>query len=169
MAGLGDIDRRSFLRAHLTAESFLPRPPWSSEEAVRSACTGCGRCVEVCPQRIVRLDRRNQAFLDFMQAECTFCGLCRDACEEEVFDRAAQIPFPNMAKIGEECLAARGIVCRSCGDACPEEAIRFAMRRGGPSLPSLDAERCTGCGACLGTCPADAIAMIARESEAHHG
>lgn len=169
MARLGDIDRRSLLRGRLKAEPFAPRPPWSTAESVRSACTGCGRCVDTCPQHIVKLDRRNRATVDFTDAECTFCGRCAEACEEPVFDRSAGQSFAHAVKIGGDCFAARGIVCQSCGDACPENAIRFTLRLGGPSLPSLDPDRCSGCGACLGACPAGAIATSAREVETCHG
>ena len=169
MSGSGHIDRRALLRGRLTPEPFLPRPPWTTDESVRSACTGCGACVEMCPQHIVKLDRRNLVSIDVTDAECTFCGICVEACGEEVFQRTLQPVFAHAAQIGAECFAARGIVCQSCGETCPEEAIRFQVLVGGPALPSLDADRCSGCGACLGVCPAGAIALIPRELEACHG
>jgi ferredoxin-type protein NapF len=61
--------------------------------------------------------------------------------------------------ISDACLARIGVVCEACGDACPECAIRFALRRGGPPLPSLDQDRCTGCGACVPICPVGAISL----------
>ena len=139
------------------------------DESIRSACTGCGACVEACPQHIVILDHRNLASVDLTDAECTFCSFALEACEEGVFDRA-QVPiFAYAARIGMECFATRGIVCQSCGETCPEDAIRFQVRIGGPALPLLDPDRCSGCGACVGACPAEAIVMAPREAETCHG
>jgi ferredoxin-type protein NapF len=71
---------------------------------------------------------------------------------------------PTGGAISEVCLARAGVVCQACGDACPEQAIRFAPRRGGPSLPSLDEDRCTGCGDCVPTCPVGAIGLPERRA-----
>ena len=61
--------------------------------------------------------------------------------------------------ISERCLAARGVYCRSCADACAAAALRVAPALGGTVRILVDAERCTGCGDCVRTCPADAIAL----------
>jgi ferredoxin-type protein NapF len=67
-----------------------------------------------------------------------------------------------------DCLAARGVVCRSCGDSCPHAAIRFWPRIGGPALPEILDDACTGCGACVGVCPVSAIEVRERPDEARH-
>jgi ferredoxin-type protein NapF len=66
---------------------------------------------------------------------------------------------PAGLAISDACLAHVGVVCEACGDACPERAIRFSLRHGGPPLPSLDEDRCTGCGACVPICPIGAISL----------
>jgi len=68
------------------------------------------------------------------------------------------------ATIGPACLASRGVHCQCCADACPEQAIGFTPRLGGPPLPRLDADRCTGCGDCIASCPAGAIALAGAEA-----
>lgn len=168
MTGTGiDLGRRGFLTGRVVARAHAVRPPWARETAVASACTGCGACVEACPQTIMSLDRDERPVLGFEAGECTFCGLCAQSCPEPVFDRALPA-FEHVVAFGEACFARRGIVCQSCADACPETAIRFSPRIGGPALPVLAADRCTGCGACVSACPAQAIAVAAPVAEARH-
>jgi ferredoxin-type protein NapF len=156
-------DRRNFLRGRFVPDYVL-RPPWSREASIMEACTGCGECVPACPQDIISLTGGHPVIT--FSSECTLCGACADVCPEPVFDRT-RMAFPHVARIGEACFAARGIVCQSCGDVCPETAIRFAMRLGGPALPELKADRCTGCGACIAACPADAIAYSVTAEAIH--
>lgn len=48
------------------------------------------------------------------------------------------------------CLAHQGTACSVCSERCPEDgAITVTAGR-----PTVVAERCTGCGACVGACPA---------------
>lgn len=162
-----DLGRRGFLTGRPVSRSLVVRPPWTRERAVASACTGCGACVAACPQAIVALDRDGRPALCFDGGECTFCGACAQSCPEPVFDRAVPA-FEHVVVFGETCFARRGIVCQSCADTCPETAISFRPRLGGPALPDLAAERCTGCGACLSACPAQAIAVALPHAEAGH-
>jgi len=104
--------------------------------------------------------------LDFSQSECTFCGECAQACPEPVFLAERVFRLPVVAAISDDCLAQRRIACQSCAEACSEQAIRFRPRMGGPFVPELDGAKCTGCGACLNICPADAISLRARTVEA---
>jgi ferredoxin-type protein NapF len=69
-------------------------------------------------------------------------------------------------EIGDHCLAKCFVHCRTCGDACAEQAIRFTPRIGGPPLPSILAERCTRCGACAATCPANAMTIMQETAHA---
>lgn len=161
-----DLGRRNFLTGRRPSLPDRIRPPWSRAASLAAACSGCGACVPACPQHIIALDEIGRPALDFTVGECRFCGACADACPEPVFDRAIAA-FDHLTAIGPACFAGRGIVCQSCGDACPESAIRFRPRLGGPALPELAADRCSGCGACIVACPAAAI--TARPREVPHG
>lgn len=163
-----DLGRRGFLTGRRLSRPEAIRPPWSRAASVSTACTGCGACVTACPQNIIVLDADGRPALTFDARECTFCGACAEACPEPVFDRSIAA-FPHVAAIGADCFAKRGVVCQSCGDACPETAIRFRPRLGGPALPEIAADRCSGCGACIAACPAQAVAVSARPLEAAHG
>jgi ferredoxin-type protein NapF len=154
------ITRRQFLRGDLAGRKSPQRPPWAlAEAAFLAACTRCGACVPACPQQILSLVR-GYPEIDFSRAECTFCGKCRDACVPKALRQTANTPpWQLRATVTNKCMAYRDVVCRSCGDACGEAAIRFSPRLGGAALPEILNERCTGCGACVSTCPAGAVTM----------
>ena len=77
-----------------------------------------------------------------------------------LFGRARNSP-PKLARIGDGCLEARGIVCRACGDACEARAVGFLPLAGGLAKPVVDPALCNGCGLCVAVCPAGAIALPA--------
>ena len=46
-------------------------------------CTGCGECVEQCPEESIKLVDE----LAVVDTEtCTDCGICVDACTEEAIE-----------------------------------------------------------------------------------
>ena len=45
----------------------------------RDKCTGCGRCVEVCPQRVFEMHDKRAAITD--RDRCMECGACALNCE----------------------------------------------------------------------------------------
>jgi ferredoxin-type protein NapF len=144
-----------------SADGTLPvRPPWSREASVVAQCTGCGDCAAACPEEIIRLDDRSRPVVAFAHGECTFCGACAEACAVPVFTAREARAFAHRVRIEAGCLAVRDVVCQACGDACPEAAIRFRARLGGPPRPEVLGDRCTGCGACVGICPVDAVAVV---------
>ena len=157
------ISRRSLLLGSLAKTSTGICPPGASPTSLQ-ACTGCGLCADHCPTGIIGLIH-GLPTLDFTSADCTFCGECRLACPEPVFEQVAVYRFPHTATVTDACLAKQGVACQSCGESCPENAIRFRPRLGGPFLPELDEQLCTGCGACIQLCPAGAIATKPRELE----
>lgn len=155
-----DPTRRALLRGRARAQPVL-RPPWALGEAgFAAACTGCDACISACPTSL--LVRGAGGLPEFNPAlgECTFCGDCAAACPEPAFHPVTALPWSLRARPGDACLAARGIVCWSCRDACETAAIRFAPTRA-VAVPQVDAEACTGCGACVSACPSQAIVLSA--------
>jgi ferredoxin-type protein NapF len=143
------------------------RPPWTGEDAIAAACTGCGACNSVCPAGIIMRDAWGRPRIAPQRGECTFCGACADACPEPVFDRSLP-PFDHIARVTEACFGHRGVFCQCCADQCPQAAIVFHPRRGGPPVPSVIAAACTGCLACIATCPAGAIELTPSVGDGVH-
>lgn len=160
-----DLGRRRFLSLRSRHDPPPLRPPWTTDASVAAACTRCGDCLTACPEGILRAGSGGFPEVDFHSGAgaCTFCGACADACAEPVFTATAGGPWDARAQMSDACLARSGVHCQSCGDACAERAIRFRLARGAPPQPTLDAAACTGCGACVGVCPAGAVSVRAME------
>ncbi len=153
------VSRRNFLRGRFAKRPVALRPPWAvAEAAFLIACTGCGDCRTACPTRIIGQGDGGFPALDFSLGECTFCAACASVCTTGALQRTpGQPPWCLRATIGERCLARQQIECRICGDLCGAEAIRFLPQLGGISLAVVCVAQCTGCGACVASCPAAAI------------
>lgn len=136
------------------------RPPWAVDEALFiDRCTRCNACMEACPQRIVCRGDGGYPELRFEQAGCSFCRECLRVCEPQALLDSGDSPWSWTAVIGEQCLAQRGITCRSCGDVCETAAIRFRPMLGGRSEVSVRRDDCSGCGECIRVCPEGVIKL----------
>jgi ferredoxin-type protein NapF len=129
------------------------------------ACTQCGDCIEACPEKILTTGDGQYPVTDFGRGECTFCGDCAVVCAEGAFVPQSSQPWTIRANIKDVCLSRRGITCRTCGDICEPRAITFELKLGGVANPSVDPEKCTGCGACYHPCPVDAIQLSDQTGE----
>ncbi len=161
MSNPSAVDRRRFLRGDFTGKRPLLRPPWSlAEDAFIEACERCDDCVSACEEGIIRKGRGGFPEVDFTHGACTFCGDCLSACKGralvgDVDDSASA--WSLKAEIGTDCLAKKGVVCRSCGERCDTRAISFQLKIGGAARPELDSQLCNGCGECFAVCPAQAV------------
>jgi uncharacterized protein (DUF362 family)/ferredoxin len=54
-----------------------PRPLFD-----RSRCTGCGRCVKICPAKALSLDNDRRIVVDYQA--CIRCYCCHEVCPEQV-------------------------------------------------------------------------------------
>lgn len=157
-------------RAFLTGDALKVRhgfyPPGVTADTI-GQCSGCGECAEVCPTKIISM-AHGVPTLDFQQGECTFCGECSKRCPERVFPPQPATSFSHHAAIADDCLAINYVDCQACRDACPTTAITFRPRIGGPFVPVLNTDPCTGCGACVAVCPSQSITMTQHTMEAMH-
>lgn len=155
------ISRRDLFNG-LRGQAAPIRPPFSIAEAgFEEACTGCNDCISACPENILLRGRGGYPYVDFSKASCSFCAACADVCKAGAFgdQRAADQAWDLHAVIGQTCLEYNAVSCRACESWCEVEAIRFRPALGGRSDILLDQSLCTGCGACVATCPQGAISI----------
>ncbi|MGF1685987.1 ferredoxin-type protein NapF [Photobacterium japonica] len=155
--------RRLFMRRQ---QPDFPRLPWVvDEDTFTDHCTRCNQCVSHCETQIITKGDGGFPTVDFQRGECTFCYRCADACPEPLFRPQAESPWDMVAAISTECLAQKNVECRSCGDMCETQAIGFKLQVGGVATPIIEADACTGCGACVAVCPTSAITLALQHPE----
>lgn len=157
-----DLGRRAFLRGKSPRlNQTAIRPPWSLPfAAFVHACTRCDDCIRACPQHILQRGDGGYPETIFRSGECTFCGECAAVCKAGAFPVAERHPgnaWQLVVSISPACLSLNSVVCRTCGEHCDTRAIRFLLQSGAVAMPNIDAASCTGCGACVGVCPVNAI------------
>ena len=160
-----NLSRRAFLRGR--SPKFNPatiHPPWTVEtsEFIQN-CERCDQCIDACPENILFRGDGGFPTVNFKFGECTFCKKCANTCNANAFkheDLNENNAWPLFANINSTCLSLNAIVCRTCGDTCDADAIHFKLQTRGVSIPIVNTDLCIGCGACLYTCPKNAISML---------
>ena len=154
-----------------------PVTPFGSEsvEKFYKHCTACQLCVTVCPNNVLRPSSRLE---HLMQPEMSFeKGYCRPECVKcsEVCPAGAILKITPEEKtewkVGtagvdyDLCVVNRdGVSCGNCARHCPVGAIRMVRKNPddekSPRIPSVNEEKCIGCGACENLCPSRPISAI---------
>ena len=156
-----------FLRRRVSANGPLRPPGAVPEPFFLALCARCGTCIKVCPTKLLATCCGEASALDWGMPRLQFdpawcrddCIVCTQNCPSGALRRIEPDEKKNV-KIGlavfefEYCRLYEDIECTHCGRDCPFEAITFEWseeeyRR----IVYIDAERCTGCGRCLVSCP----------------
>ena len=146
-------------------------------------CTACQLCVSQCPNGVLR----PSTDLDgFMQPEMSYeRGFCRPECTacSSVCPAGAIIPIAKEDKsaiqIGravwnpKNCVVLTDDVeCGNCARHCPTGAITMVPsdpnNPDSRKIPTVDENRCIGCGACENLCPARPFSAIYVEGNERH-
>jgi ferredoxin-type protein NapF len=162
---VADPSRRRFFRGRVKNKKEM-RLPWVINEAVfTSGCTQCQDCISHCDTNIIVKDEDGFPKVDFNLGECTFCNKCIDVCEQPLFSSRFteensldnNKAWPVTLVISDKCLAKNNIYCQSCRDECETSVIKFSYLNSSIPQPSINEVDCNQCGACIKSCPQDAI------------
>ena len=142
-----ELNRRQFLSVSRNRKAHPVRPPWALNEAdFQDACTRCGECISVCPEKIlIREGVNGYPQVDFVRGECTFCSDCVRICPTTALNSAQSPAWTIKADVADSCLAAQQVLCMTCRDQCDVGAIRFVPVAGAVSQPEINLDDCTGC------------------------
>ena len=151
----------SFLSSSLKNEAnvekeIILRPPYYDDiDAFDRECQKCdGLCATSCQEQIIIISKDKTPALDLSRGGCTYCDDCATACESGVLTLENKTLIKANISISERtCLSWQGVMCFSCKDPCLEDAIDFKAM----FMPTIDEDKCTACGFCIGRCPSNAI------------
>ena len=160
-------------------ETPLTPPGSTSRKNMYSHCTACQLCVAECPNNVLR---PSTSLETFMQPECSYergycrpeCTRCSEVCPTGAIRRISR-EEKTAIKIGtaqirrDLCVAEDGVSCGNCARHCPSGAITMVtIDDRGVTVPTIDKERCIGCGACEHLCPARPFSAIYVEGLTDH-
>ena len=177
--GLAEVERAE------KPERLTPLVPAGAVSLKHMAdhCTGCQLCISVCPNQVLR---PSTSLMTLMQPEMSYergycrpeCTRCSDICPAGAI-KPVTVEEKSSIQIGhavvnlDNCVVNTDEVsCGNCSRHCPAGAIR--MVRKDPDdpkslmIPTVNEERCIGCGACENLCPARPFTAIHVEGHEVH-
>lgn len=159
-------------------------PPGSiNHRNFTTQCTACQLCISNCPNNVLRPSTDMEHFMQpevsyergYCRPECTNCSSVCPVGAIKPIDVAekSSIQIGHAVWIKENCLAYSGeAACSGCARHCPVGAITMIPKSpdnpDGIKIPSVDTERCIGCGACENLCPVRPFSAIYVEGHEQH-
>jgi len=158
-------------------------PGAQSLKRLAQHCTGCQLCIAVCPNRVLR---PSAGLMTLMQPEMSYengycrpeCTRCSEVCPTHAIrlnDAAekSSIQIGHAVWIRKNCVPLTdGVECGNCARHCPTGAILMvASDPDNPDsvkIPTVNTERCIGCGACEYRCPARPFSAIYVKGHERH-
>ena len=146
-------------------------------------CVACQLCVSACPNHVLRpstdLHTLMQPQMSYERGYCRpECTTCSDICPAGAI-RPVSVEEKSSIQIGHAvidldlCVVNTDEVkCGNCARHCPAGAIRMVRRNPDDKeslmIPTVNEERCIGCGACENLCPARPLTAIHVEGHEVH-
>lgn len=146
-------------------------------------CVACQLCVTSCPNHVLRpstdLETLMQPEMSYERGYCRpECNTCSLACPAGAI-KPISIEEKSSIQIGhavvnlDACVVNRDNVrCGNCAHHCPAGAIRMVKKNPDDEnslrIPTVNEERCIGCGACENLCPARPLSAIHVEGHEMH-
>ena len=169
----------------LKPERNTPVVPAGSESLKNFTdhCTACQLCVSVCPNQVLRpstsLDTFMMPEMGFERGYCRpECTLCSEICPAGAIKPVSRVEKSSI-QVGiavinlDNCIVnTDGVHCGNCSKHCPANAIRMVRKEPDSDnwlrIPTVNENRCIGCGACENVCPARPLAAIHIEGYETH-
>lgn len=167
----------------IPARATSPKPAGSiSIKHFAQHCTACQLCVSACPNGVLR---PSAGLLTFMQPEMSYergycrpeCTKCSDVCPAGAIkpisvEEKSSVQIGHAIWIKDNCVVnTDGVSCGNCARHCPAGAILMVPKDdsdGALQIPTVDTERCIGCGACENLCPSRPFSAIYVEGHEVH-
>ena len=169
----------------LKPERNTPVVPAGSESLKNFTdhCTACQLCVSVCPNQVLSpstsLDTLMMPEMGFERGYCRpECTLCSEICPAGAIKPVSRVEKSSI-QVGiavinlDNCIVnTYRVHCGNCSKHCPANAIRMVRKEPDSDnwlrIPTVNENRCIGCGACENVCPARPLAAIHIEGYETH-
>ncbi|MGV9199356.1 MAG: 4Fe-4S binding protein, partial [Promethearchaeia archaeon] len=127
----------------------------ASRESTKEECYYCGRCMEVCPQRIACDSKL-----------CTGCEICESVCSF-VHDGEFNPINTRIYRVRIEPLLNTALTCQKCeGAPCIRVCSHKALYKDTNGSIAVDNEKCIGCGFCVRACDFGVISLHLKTQKA---
>lgn len=178
--GCGALAGWAMFRELPAAASPPLRPPGAvADQRFTGLCVRCGNCARVCPSQILHPDLGEHGAASFLTPVLCYrdeycletCQRCTNVCPSGALRPLSADDKPQ-AVIGlprvdmDVCLLGEDHECAICIKACPYAAIRLVFSEETYlNTPTVDPQRCNGCGACQVRCPTTPKAIVVYPQE----
>ncbi len=146
-------------------------------------CTACGLCISGCPNNLLSpstsLSTLMQPVMSYRDGYCRpECVTCSELCPTGAIgfitkEEKSSIQIGQAKWVRKRCIVLIDDVdCGNCARHCPADAIEMVPSdpddEQSRKIPSVNSERCIGCGACEYLCPARPLSAIYVEGVERH-